>query len=132
MFMRESQLERKDEEKSSLKLQLASRESSLRCDHGTSTVTESVRYAPADDLPLIDLSGSDMRTGWLSNVRTQSTWTGKALPIDMFTGENIDVTWEDWLPLFEQAAHWNAWTEVEKLLQMAGYFRKKAFWRGTC
>lgn len=44
----------------------------------------------------------------------------------MFTEKNVDITWEDWLPLFECAAHWNSWTEEEKLLQMAGYFRKKA------
>jgi len=51
---------------------------------------------------------------------------GKAPPIDTFTGESVDVLWEDWLPLFERAAHWNGWTEEEKLLQIAGYFRRKA------
>ena len=51
---------------------------------------------------------------------------GKAPPIDTFTGENCDVLWEDWLPTFEQAAHWNSWSEDEKLLQVAGYLRRKA------
>ena len=32
---------------------------------------------------------------------------GKAPPIHTFTGENCDVLWEDWLPTFEWAAHWN-------------------------
>ena len=51
---------------------------------------------------------------------------GKAPPIDTFTGENCDVLWEDWLPTFERAAHWNSWSEDEKLLQLAGYLRRKA------
>ena len=51
---------------------------------------------------------------------------GKAPPIDTLTSENSDVLWEDWLPMFEGAAHWNNWSEDEKLLQLAGYLRKKA------
>ena len=51
---------------------------------------------------------------------------GKAPPIDTFTGENCDVLWEDWLPTFERAAHWNSWSEDKKLLQVAGYLRRKA------
>ena len=51
---------------------------------------------------------------------------GKAPPIDTFTGENCDVLREDWLPTFERAAHWNSWSEDEKLLQVAGYLRRKA------
>ena len=46
---------------------------------------------------------------------------GRAPPIDTFTGESADVLWEDWLPIFERAAHWNNWSEEEKLLQLAGY-----------
>ena len=59
-------------------------------------------------------------------VRSHTSRVGKAPPIDTFTGENSDVLWEDWLPTFERAAHWNDWSEDEKLLQLAGYLRKKA------
>ena len=58
--------------------------------------------------------------------RTHTSRVGKAPPVDTFTGENCDVLWEDWLPTFERAAHWNNWSEDEKLLQLAGYLRKKA------
>jgi len=50
---------------------------------------------------------------------------GKAPPVDLFTGEN-DVLWEDWLPTFELAATWNAWTEEEKQWQLASHLRGKA------
>ena len=68
----------------------------------------------------------------LSISRIPCIQIGKAPPIDTFTEENADVTWEDWLPLFEHVAHWNVWIEEEKLLQMAGYFRKKHCRNGTC
>ena len=58
--------------------------------------------------------------------RTHNSRVGKAPPIDTFTGKNCDVLWEDWLPTFERAAHWNSWSEDEKLLQLAGYLKKKA------
>ena len=62
--------------------------------------------------------------------RSHTSRVGKASPLDTFTGENCDVLWEvlweDWLPTFERAAHWNNWSEDEKLLQLAGYLRKKA------
>lgn len=51
---------------------------------------------------------------------------GKAPPVDLFTGENSDVLWEDWLPTLERTATWNNWTENEKLLQLAGHLRGKA------
>ena len=58
--------------------------------------------------------------------RSHTSRVGKAPPIDTFTGVNCDVLWVDWVPTFERAAHWNNWSEDEKLLQLAGYLRKKA------
>ena len=49
--------------------------------------------------------------------RSHTSRVGKVPPIDTFTGENCDVLWEDWLPTFERVAHWNNWSEDEKLLQ---------------
>ena len=51
---------------------------------------------------------------------------GKAPPVDPFTSELPDVRFEDWLPTLERAAHWNGWSEEEKLMQLAGYLRGKA------
>jgi len=33
---------------------------------------------------------------------------------------------EDWVPLLERAAMWNGLTEEEKLLQLAGYLKRRA------
>ena len=52
--------------------------------------------------------------------------SGEGTPIDIFTGQNADVVWEDWLPIFELAANWNGWDKEEILLQLAGHFRHKA------
>jgi len=51
---------------------------------------------------------------------------GKVPPVDSFTGESNDLTWEDWLPTLMRAATWNEWSEEVKLLQLAGYLRVKA------
>ena len=51
---------------------------------------------------------------------------GKAPPVECFSGEDADMTWDDWLATLERAATWNAWNEGEKLLQLAGYLKGKA------
>ena len=52
--------------------------------------------------------------------------TGRAPPVDPFTGERPDVLLDDWLPSLERAATWNGWTAEEHLLQFAGHLRGKA------
>ena len=52
---------------------------------------------------------------------------GKAPPVDQFSGNQHDLTFDDWLPTLERAAQWNAWTEEELLLQLAGHLRGRAF-----
>ena len=46
--------------------------------------------------------------------------------MEPYTGENPDILWEEWLPMFERAASWNGWTEQDKLLQLAGHLHGKA------
>lgn len=63
-------------------------------------------------------------------TRTRATEThrnrrGKVLLLDPFTGESLDVLWEDWLPTLELAALWNGWSD-KKLLQLEGYLQGKA------
>ena len=52
---------------------------------------------------------------------------GKAPRVDQFSGNQHDLTFDDWLPTLERAAQWNAWTEEELLLQLAGHLRGRAF-----
>ena len=52
--------------------------------------------------------------------------SGKAPPVDPFSGETAELRFEDWLPSLERAATWNNWSEEEKLMQLAGYLRGKA------
>lgn len=51
---------------------------------------------------------------------------GKAPPIDSFSGDDGAIRFEDWLPSLERGASWNAWTDEEKLLQLAGHLRGRA------
>ena len=53
--------------------------------------------------------------------------SGKAPPIDVFTGENMELHLEDWLPTLERASAWNNWTNEELLIQFAGHLQGKAF-----
>ena len=51
---------------------------------------------------------------------------GKAPPVDPFSGDDGAILVDDWLPSLERAASWNAWTDEEKLLQLAGHLRGRA------
>ena len=48
---------------------------------------------------------------------------GKAPPVDSFSGEDGAIRLDDWLPSLERAASWNAWTDEEKVMQLAGHLR---------
>ncbi len=52
--------------------------------------------------------------------------SGRAPPVDPFTGENEETRFEDWLPTLERAATWNRWSSEEQLMQLAGHLRVKA------
>ena len=52
-----------------------------------------------------------------------SSRRGKAPPVDTFNG---DANFEDWLPALQRSATWNAWTDDETLLQLAGHLRGRA------
>ena len=43
----------------------------------------------------------------------------------MFNGES-NSNFEDWIPALERCALWNAWSEEETLLQLAGHLRGRA------
>ena len=125
LLRHEDQQDAKDAEIQSLKAELAR----LRASHER-TSEERMRSSsvPSNSEGLSSNDGGGLLISPQHEIsgRTQSARVGKAPPIDTFTGENPDTLWEDWLPTFERAAHWNHWTEEEKLLQLAGYLRKKA------
>ena len=51
---------------------------------------------------------------------------GKAPPVDTFTGENVRIRLDDWLPTLKRASTWNGWTEEECLIQLAGQLHSRA------
>ena len=66
---------------------------------------------------------------YLASVATRGSpvlCRGKAPPIDPFAGDDKSPRFEEWLPSLERAADWNAWTDEQKLLQLAGNLRGRA------
>ena len=57
-----------------------------------------------------------------ANVRRR----GKAPPVEPFTGEKQDELLDDWLPTLKRAGVWNAWSNEELLMQLAGHLRGRA------
>ena len=51
---------------------------------------------------------------------------GKAPPVKKFNGEDPDCLLEDWLPSLEWAGTWNAWSEEDRMIQLAGHLKGKA------
>jgi len=47
-------------------------------------------------------------------------------PVDVYTGSDIELRFDDWLPTLERTAQWNNWSDYEKLMQLAGHLRGKA------
>ena len=45
--------------------------------------------------------------------RTKDSRCGRAPPIDLFTGEDVSIRLDDWLPGLNLAARWNGWTQEE-------------------
>ena len=62
----------------------------------------------------------------VGTTETRPMRRGKAPPVDSFTGEDAEITMDDWLSLLQRATEWNGWAEEEKLMQLAGYLRGRA------
>ena len=50
----------------------------------------------------------------------------KAPPVEPFSGENVEVQLDDWLPALKRASSWNEWSDEDLLLQLAGHLRGRA------
>ena len=57
---------------------------------------------------------------------TPSVQHDKAPPFAAFTGDEVTIHWEDWLPTLERAATWNNWSDQEKLILLPGHLHGKA------
>ena len=69
--------------------------------------------------------GADLTHLSAAPPRTHGTRArrGKAPPVISFSGENVDVQLDDWLPALERASAWNSWTDEDLVLQIAGHLR---------
>ena len=47
----------------------------------------------------------------VTTTETLLTRRGKAPPVDSYTGEDAEITLDDWLPSVQRAAEWNGWAE---------------------
>ena len=52
---------------------------------------------------------------------------GKAPPVEMFSGEDPNIRFDDWLPSLNRAAVWNGWSMEEKIIQLAGHLQEYNF-----
>ena len=46
--------------------------------------------------------------------------------MDPFTGENLEIHLDKWLPSLQRASRWNGWSQEEQLMQLAGHLRGRA------
>ena len=62
----------------------------------------------------------------MSNEDPPPTRRGKAPPVDSFSGEDVTVRLDDWVPALKRAAAWNHWSVDDQLLQLAGHLHGRA------
>ena len=51
---------------------------------------------------------------------------GKTPQVDAFTGDDIEIRLDDWLPTLDCATVWNDWYKEEGLMQLAGHLHRWA------
>ena len=68
---------------------------------------------------------SSVRGEASSSASTQAR-RGKAPPLSTFSGEDPECLLDDWLPSIERASTWNAWSEEDRLIQLAGHLKGRA------
>jgi len=56
----------------------------------------------------------------------QQSWRGKAPLLNCFSGENPEITFDDWLPSLERVSKWNEWLGEDTLIQLAGHLKGRA------
>ena len=83
-------------------------------------VVPSIQFSREQAQPEVPISSAEaVTTGtfpatvamWDSNQ--SQCHRGKAPPIDECTGEDSQITFDDWLPILERAANWSGWTRDE-------------------
>ena len=48
---------------------------------------------------------------------------GKAPPVEIFSGEDADSRFGNWLPTLQRTADWNGWTTEDLLIKLAGQLK---------
>ena len=116
----------KDAEVGRLKARIAEMEGSRE---GTPATTrpEPRPHHPSTTFPLVPHSSSGaIAPATVARGSLTTPRRGKAPPVSEFTGEDPNCTLEDWLPSLERAILWNAWTEEEQVIQLAGHLKSRA------
>ena len=65
-------------------------------------------------------------TGVTHISQASPTTTGKAPPLDSFTGTDPELRLDDWIPALLRASKWYSWSENKELIQLAGHLRGRA------
>jgi len=72
------------------------------------------RQLHKDDSKHLEASDELVNDSQLNDVVTTSTpatYYRDSPALDCFSGENPEITFEDWLPSLERLARWNEWPE---------------------
>ena len=59
-------------------------------------------------------------------VRQPKARKGKAPPVEMVSGEDPNIRFDNWLPSRHRAAVWNKLSVEEKIIQLAGHLKGRA------
>jgi cell division protein FtsB len=117
----------KDSEIESLKARISELEASTgRRPMGPASVPTTVPTTVPMTRPPEPVGGGPVPLASRATHASAPTRRGKAPPINEFSGEDPECLLEDWLPSLEWASLWNAWSEEEKLMQLAGHLKGRA------
>jgi len=89
-------------------------------------LTRSKQLTPSKELPPKELTECSDEESGETLTRGSYQQRGRAPPVEMFSGEDMENNLDDWLPTLARAAKWNGWTKDELLIQLAGHLKGRA------
>ena len=82
--------------------------------------------SPVFGMPLEDMNSMLEDYGTTRRDQSRRVHRGMSPPVEIFSGEDAESRFDDWLPTLQGTADWNRWITEDLLIQLAGHLKGRA------